>query len=133
MNRERKAGFTLVELLVVIAIIAVLIAVLLPALTSARRSASSLVCKSNLRQIGLALKMYAGANRGVYPCSWIYPESISVAGQNYTNEGVFWWVRLELDRYLPGINDPFATRSVTLCPSDDDPFSPYGGSRQKWF
>src|SRR3989440_12560324 len=106
MTRQRKTGFTLVELLVVIAIIAVLIAVLLPVLASARRSAASLVCKSNLRQIGLALKMYSGANRGVYPCSWIYPETISVAGQNYANEGVFWWVRLELDKYLPGVNDP---------------------------
>jgi prepilin-type N-terminal cleavage/methylation domain-containing protein/prepilin-type processing-associated H-X9-DG protein len=66
--KRNQGGFTLVELLVVIGIIAMLIALLLPALSGARNQANSIVCKSNLYQINLALEMYANDNNGV-----IYP------------------------------------------------------------
>lgn len=60
MNRLRLArkGFTLIELLVVIAIIAILAAILFPVFARAREAARATTCKSNLRQIGLAVKMY---------------------------------------------------------------------------
>jgi prepilin-type N-terminal cleavage/methylation domain-containing protein/prepilin-type processing-associated H-X9-DG protein len=60
------AGFTLIELLVVIAIIAILASLLLPALSQAKQASHSARCKSNLRQIGLALNMYMGDNQ-YYP------------------------------------------------------------------
>lgn len=66
-RKPAVAGFTLVELLVVIAIIGMLIAILLPAIQKARRQADMVYCKSNIRQIAMALVMYAGENRGFLP------------------------------------------------------------------
>jgi prepilin-type N-terminal cleavage/methylation domain-containing protein/prepilin-type processing-associated H-X9-DG protein len=61
------AGFTLVELLVVIGIIAVLIAMLLPALNKAREQARATKCLSNLRQLAIALVSYCNNNKGSFP------------------------------------------------------------------
>jgi len=64
-RRFSCAAFTLVELLVVIAVIAILAALLLPALAKAKASAKCAACKSNLRQLGIALTMYVGDNQNI--------------------------------------------------------------------
>ena len=56
---DKRRGFTLIELLVVIAIIALLMAILMPALSYARKQARSTACQSNLRQLCLAMNLYA--------------------------------------------------------------------------
>lgn len=65
----RSRGFTLIELLVVIAIIAILAAMLLPALSAAKERARRAKCMSNLRQVGLAMVMYANENNDRLPNS----------------------------------------------------------------
>jgi prepilin-type N-terminal cleavage/methylation domain-containing protein/prepilin-type processing-associated H-X9-DG protein len=62
---DTKRGFTLIELLVVIAIIALLIGILLPSLSAARRSAKTVVCASNMRQIAIGWAIYAQDNRDI--------------------------------------------------------------------
>jgi prepilin-type processing-associated H-X9-DG protein/prepilin-type N-terminal cleavage/methylation domain-containing protein len=62
-----SGGFTLVELLAVMALIAILMGLLLPSVVRARQSANQLTCASNLRQWGLAMQMYAVQNNGYLP------------------------------------------------------------------
>jgi len=73
---SRKA-FTLIELLVVIAVIALLMSIMMPALDKAKRQARAAVCLSNLRQLGVACKMYTLNNNGQMPhlrdFDWVTP------------------------------------------------------------
>jgi prepilin-type N-terminal cleavage/methylation domain-containing protein/prepilin-type processing-associated H-X9-DG protein len=82
-SSRSRAGFTLVELLVVIGIIAVLVGILLPALSSARESARKVTCGSNLRQIALAVTMYVNDNKGFLPACYRQIGGVYRIGANY--------------------------------------------------
>jgi prepilin-type N-terminal cleavage/methylation domain-containing protein/prepilin-type processing-associated H-X9-DG protein len=98
---NKRTGFTLVELLVVIGIIAVLIAMLLPALSKARQSAKSVACMSNERQLGVAMMLYAQENKGRFTGgrtvwagpTWMWDlsttKSVSSKSWNWAFEGIW--------------------------------------------
>ncbi|HJN16812.1 MAG TPA: DUF1559 domain-containing protein [Armatimonadota bacterium] len=118
MSRSMKiSGFTLIEVLVVIAIIAVLAAILFPVFSRARESGRKATCISNIRQIGMAFLMYADD----------YDEGFPNTGEPMLWMGRLW--RWPVQPYLanagkqatPG--NPFTsvgfTPLVLLCPSDN--------------
>jgi prepilin-type N-terminal cleavage/methylation domain-containing protein len=125
-RRERRsAGFTLVELMVVIGILAALAGILFPVFARAREKGREAACSANLRQISAALLIYSQDYDGRLPTFWADPRSAAHAGQlDYWHDhfcagldqkpGQICWVDL-LQPYLH-------SRSVAFCPSDGKPW-----------
>lgn len=79
-------GFTLVELLTVIAIIGILAAILIPVVGNVRKSARTANCVRNLSSIGVAFQLYAADNKGYYPALRFKNSNAGVAGTNPTED-----------------------------------------------
>jgi prepilin-type N-terminal cleavage/methylation domain-containing protein/prepilin-type processing-associated H-X9-DG protein len=111
-----RRGFTLVELLVVVAILGMLAALLLPVLAQARESARRAGCTSNLRQIGIALQAYADDHDGGYPVPPLNPPPEDESDDDDDEED------LEADTDWEDVLLPY-TRSEPIfrCPSDPSP------------
>jgi prepilin-type N-terminal cleavage/methylation domain-containing protein/prepilin-type processing-associated H-X9-DG protein len=113
---KRKRAFTLIELLVVIAIIAILLAILMPALQRVKKQARGLLCQHNLKNYGMAGRLYLDDNDGGFPYSfnWLYKDGGRShrwhdEANNLTNKpdggGAFW-------PYLKH-------KDINLCPDFD--------------
>ncbi|HAI14654.1 MAG TPA: hypothetical protein DCM28_23315 [Phycisphaerales bacterium] len=110
-KRRPVFGFTLIELLVVISIIVMLVAILLPALGKARKSALTLACGSNLRQVFMGLTVYADT----YHRSWPLVYNPNVTPNGYYHRTYLY------DTIYPGHTMPLVNGemfgSVFICPS----------------
>lgn len=111
-ERLPAEGFTLIELLVVIVIVSLLLTILLPSLQKAKAAARRVVCSHNLKQVGIAVDMYAHDAGGYYPCAQD-PVSTSPSYWLWMGRGWRKWVQ----PYLSSIVDP-NNPSVLLCPAD---------------
>lgn len=88
---RHKKAFTLLEVLVVVAIIGVLAALLLPVISSARQSADSARCASNLSSLGKALMLYTTENNGQIPA---WQTDLVEGGSGVNPEKFFFWLLL---------------------------------------
>jgi prepilin-type N-terminal cleavage/methylation domain-containing protein len=113
---KQNKAFTLIELLVVIAIIAILAALLLPALAAAKRKAQRINCVSNIKQVGIAFRLWEGDNGDRYPMAVqtafngakekIYAANTPpAAGYGLTNVFVV-------------MSNELSTPKILVCPSD---------------
>ncbi len=155
-RKSISAGFTLVELLVVITIIGILIALLLPAVQAAREAARLVQCQNNIKQVGLAVLNYESAN-GIFPpaASWNRAAGVNLQMVNQNKIGPSWVVLVlpfleqqsvydifDLNRF---INDDTATPDgrnnrvargtsiqIMLCPSDSNNRTPFNGSASSY-
>jgi len=120
---QSQRGFTLLELMIVVAIIAILAGILIPNFTHARAQAQTAACESNLRQIATAMELYYADNQE-------YPASGNVTSSAITANGVNYLNNTPVDPAAVSPSSPYtfvttgsgATQSyIITCPGTHDP------------
>jgi len=103
-----KRGFTLVALLVIIAVLAILAAMLLPALASAKKKSSKIGCVNNLKQCGLAFRIWEGDNNDKMPMA--VPMANGGTKEFDTGADTF--------RHFQVMSNELSTPKILICPDD---------------
>lgn len=124
--RGRQSAFTLVELLVVIGIIAILVSILLPVLSSAKSKAANAACLSQLRQLGVAARLYAEDNNAILPVAELLPSNPTNPQKPLSR------IRDLLAPYVGKNLGTNAGAPVFKCPKDNDWFFEAEGSSYQW-
>ena len=139
-SRQAHIGFTLVELLVVIALLAVLTGILIPAVQYTRESARFRQCQNNLRQIGLAALAYESSHRQLPAGTLGYPQAVDWNDFRNQSAGTYWrkvphssfWIQLlphlEQQALLSGLHPALRRRGESLVGAVNS-----GGESIAWF
>jgi type II secretory pathway pseudopilin PulG len=107
-NPRSKPGFTLVALLVIIAVLAILAALLLPALAGAHDRARRINCVNNLKQSGIAFRIWAGDNSDLYPMA----VSTNHGGTMEFDTGA------DTFRHFQVMSNELNAPKILICPAD---------------
>ncbi len=145
MNNSPRHGFTLVELLIVIAIIGTLMALLLPAIQSARERARQTQCSNNLNQLGKAIQSHVTGGKGTFP-GWMQVQKLdAIAGADFhpdtpiNDVAISWaakllpkldqqalWEQMLTNNNGAGFFGDIPVVELFICPSDVRPATTFG-------
>ena len=104
-----RQGFTLVGLIIIVAVLAILAAMLLPALASAKRKSKRINCVNNLKQDGLAFRLWEGDNGDKYPMAVSTNKNGTM---EYAEDG-------NAFRHFQVMSNELSTPKILVCPADD--------------